>query len=59
VIQIVLGEQISRTEVLVPLAEWITVAYLPNLRPEQIIKNGRIPVLLSQLKQPTAQIDYW
>ena len=51
--QIILDDQLFELEVLVPLARWITVQRLRNLRPGEIIKDERVPVLLRQLSRPT------
>jgi hypothetical protein len=51
--QIVLDEHISRRRVLVPLTRWNTVQRLPDLRPDEVIKDDRVPMLLRQLRQPT------
>ncbi len=51
--QIILDEQIFDTEVLIPLTQWITVQRLRDLRPDQVIKDERVPVILRELRQPT------
>jgi hypothetical protein len=51
--QIVLDDQLFDLEVLVPLARWITVQRLRDLRPGEVIKDDRVPQLLRQLRQPT------
>jgi hypothetical protein len=51
--QIVLDDQLFDLEVLVPIARWITVQRLRDLRPSEVIKDDRVPVLLRQLRQPT------
>lgn len=51
--QLVLDDQLFDLEVLVPLARWITVQRLRDLRPGEIIKDDRVPLLLRQLRQPT------
>lgn len=51
--QIILDDQLFDLEVLVPLARWITVQRLRDLRPGEVIKDERVPVLLRQLPQPT------
>lgn len=38
---------------LVPLARWITVQRLRDLRSGEVIKDDRVPLLLRQLRQPT------
>ena len=51
--QIILDEQIFDTEVLIPLTQWITAQRLRNLRPDQVIKDERVPTILRELRQPT------
>jgi hypothetical protein len=51
--QIILDDQLFDVEVLVPLARWITVQRLRELRPNEVIKDDRVPVLLRELRQPT------
>jgi hypothetical protein len=51
--QIILDEQIFDTEVLIPLTQWITAQRLRDLRPDQVIKDERVPVILRELRQPT------
>jgi len=51
--QIILDDQLFDLEVLIPLARWITVQRLRDLRPGEVIKDDRVPVLLRQLRQPT------
>ncbi|MCI0398523.1 MAG: hypothetical protein L0332_05025 [Chloroflexi bacterium] len=51
--QIVLDDQLFDLEVLIPIARWITVQRLRDLRPGEVIKDERVPVLLKQLRQPT------
>jgi hypothetical protein len=51
--QIILDDQLFDLEVLVPIARWITVQRLRDLRPGEVIKDDRLPVLLRQLRQPT------
>ena len=51
--QIILDDQLFDLEVLVPIARWITVQRLRDLRPGEVIKDDRVPVLLRQLRQPT------
>ena len=51
--QIILDEQIFDTEVLIPLTQWITAQRLRDLRPDQVIKDERVPTLLRELRQPT------
>ncbi|MBM3128135.1 MAG: hypothetical protein FJ009_05785 [Chloroflexi bacterium] len=51
--QIVLDDQLFDQEVLIPLARWITVQRLRALRPNEVIKDERVPVLLRELDQPT------
>lgn len=51
--QIILDDQLFALEVLVPLARWITVGRLRDLRPGEVIKDERVPALLRELRQPT------
>lgn len=51
--QIILDDQLFDVEVLIPLARWVTVARLRSLRPNEVIKDERVPVLLRELRQPT------
>lgn len=51
--QIILDDQLFDREVLIPIARWITVERLRNLRPGEVIKDERVPVLLRQLRLPT------
>jgi len=51
--QIILDDQLFDVEVLVPLARWITVQRLRELRPKEVIKDDRVPLLLRELRQPT------
>ena len=60
--QIILDDQLFDLEVLVPLARWITVQRLRDLRPGEVIKDDRVPFLLRSLAHPTfATIDmgFW
>ena len=51
--QIILDDQLFDLEVLAPIARWITVQRLRDLRPGEVIKDDRVPVLLRELRQPT------
>lgn len=51
--QIILDEQLNRDRVLEPLLKWITAQKLEDLRPNEVIKDDRIPILLHSLKKPT------
>jgi hypothetical protein len=51
--QIILDEQIFDTDVLIPLTKWITAQRLRDVRPDQVIKDERVPMLLRELRQPT------
>ena len=51
--QIILDDQLFDVEVLIPLARGVTVQRLRDLRPGEVIKDERVPVLLRQLRQPT------
>jgi hypothetical protein len=51
--QIILDEQLFETEVLIPLARWVTVQNLRDLRPGEVIKDERVPMILRESRQPT------
>lgn len=51
--QIILDDQLFDLEVLLPIARWATVRRLRDLRPTEVIKDERVPLLLRQLRQPT------
>ena len=51
--QIVLDDQLFEEQVLIPIARWSTVQRLRHIRPHQIIKDDRVPMLLRQLRQAT------
>jgi hypothetical protein len=51
--QLILDEQLDPKRVLLPLASWITVQSLQNLRPGTLVRDERIPAVLLTLKQPT------
>ncbi|MBN1105652.1 MAG: hypothetical protein JXL84_19745 [Deltaproteobacteria bacterium] len=51
--QIILDDQLFDLEVLLPIARWATVRRLRELRPTEVIKDERVPVLLRQLRHPT------
>ncbi len=51
--QIILDDQLFDVEVLIPIARWITVQRLRDLRPSEVIKDERVPELLRRLRQPT------
>jgi hypothetical protein len=51
--QLILDDQLFDLEVLLPIARWATVRRLRDLRPSEVIKDERVPVLLRQLRQPT------
>lgn len=51
--QIIFDDQLFDLEVLLPIARWATVRRLRDLRPSEVIKDERVPVLLRQLRQPT------
>jgi hypothetical protein len=60
--QIILDDQLFDLEVLLPLARWITVQRLRDVRPTEVIKDDRVPVLLRQLRQPTfitVDMGFW
>ena len=52
-IQIVLDDQLFPLDVLVPIARWSTVQRLRDVRPGEVIKDERVPVILRELRQPT------
>jgi len=51
--QVILDDQLFDWEVLIPIARWTTVQRLRNLRPGEVIKDERVPVLLREVPQPT------
>ncbi len=51
--QIILDDQLFDIEVLIPLARWITVQRLRDVRPGEVIKDERVPEVLRRLQQPT------
>jgi hypothetical protein len=60
--QIILDDQLFDVEVLIPIARWITVQRLRDLRPSEVIKDERVPELLRQLRQPTfvtIDLGFW
>jgi hypothetical protein len=60
--QIILDDQLFDLEVLLPIARWTTVSRLRDLRPTEVIKDERVPVLLRQLRQPTfvtIDLGFW
>jgi hypothetical protein len=60
--QIILDDQLFDVEVLIPVARWITVQRLRDLRPGEVIKDERVPALLRELRQPTfvtIDLGFW
>ncbi len=60
--QIILDDQLFDVEVLIPIARWITVQRLRDLRPGEVIKDERVPELLRRVRQPTfvtIDLDFW
>ncbi len=60
--QIILDDQLFDVEVLIPVARWITVQRLRDLRPGEVIKDERVPELLHELRQPTfvtIDLGFW
>lgn len=51
--QIILDEQLHRGRVFAPLTRWITAQRLQDVRPLEVIKDDRVPMLLRELRQPT------
>lgn len=51
--QIILDDQLSDLDVLIPIARWTTVQRLRDLRPLEVIRDERVPALLRELTQPT------
>lgn len=51
--QIILDDQLFDLEVLIPIARWTTVQRLRDIRPGEVIKDDRVPMLLRQLRRPT------
>jgi len=51
--QIIVDEQLGKTEVLLPLRRWITAQKIESFRPFQVIKDDRVLQILWGLKRPT------
>ena len=51
--QIILDDQLLPLDVLVPIARWATVQRLRDIRPGEVIKDERVPMILRELRQPT------
>ncbi len=51
--QIIVDEQLGRTEVLLPLKKWITARKIESFRPFEVIKDDRVLQILWELKRPT------
>jgi hypothetical protein len=51
--QIILDDQLFPLDVLLPIARWSTVQRLRDVRPGEVIKDERVPVILRELRQPT------
>lgn len=51
--QIILDDQLFDLEVRIPLARWTTVQRLRDLRPAEVIKDDRVPLILREQRQPT------
>jgi hypothetical protein len=51
--QIIVDEQLGRTEVLLPLRRWITAQKIESLRPFEVIKDDRVLQILWEFKRPT------
>lgn len=51
--QFVLDEQLFERAVEKPIARWAVVSNLHHLRPNEVIKDDRVPMILRQLKYPT------
>lgn len=51
--QIIVDEQLGRTEVLLPLRRWITARKIESFRPFEVIKDDRVLQILWELKRPT------
>jgi hypothetical protein len=51
--QLVLDDQLFEHDVLIPIARWSTVQRLRDLRPNEVIKDDRVPAILRELRRPT------
>jgi hypothetical protein len=51
--QIILDDQLADVRILTPLTRWTTVQRLRDLRPQEVIKDERVPAILRELRQPT------
>ncbi|MHB8575305.1 MAG: hypothetical protein ACYDCQ_08235 [Dehalococcoidia bacterium] len=57
---IVLDDHLSSPDVRGPLASWTTVQFLREVRPQEVIKDERVPAILRTLQRPTfVTIDDW
>jgi hypothetical protein len=58
--QVVLDDHLSSRDVFVPLTRWTTVRFLREVRPDEVIKDERVPTVLQSLPRPTfVTIDGW
>jgi hypothetical protein len=51
--QFILDEQLLFDRVLLPIRKWASVKRIDELRPDEVIKDERIPVFLRQIKNST------
>ncbi len=51
--QIILDDQLADLAIRIPLARWTTVQRLREIRPGEVIKDERVPLILRELRQPT------
>ncbi|MBM3236988.1 hypothetical protein FJZ31_11915 [Candidatus Poribacteria bacterium] len=51
--QIIVDEQLGKTEVLLPLRRWVTALKIESSRPFEVIKDDRVLQILRELKRPT------
>ena len=51
--QIILDDQLAVQKVLAPIQQWTIAQQLRHIRPHEIIKDERVPMLLQALHQPT------
>lgn len=51
--QFILDDHLDPDRVRDPIARWTTVRFLRDVRPREVIKDERVPVLLRTLRTPT------
>lgn len=58
--QFILDDQLFLDDVLFPIARWRPARYIHTVRPNEVVKDERIPMILRELRQPTfVTIDMW